>query len=153
MSCPCSRHHTPITCGMMLARLGFITRAYKARVGPLETISMIPIWSFFTRKPPRPTQCNTPSESRRFQQNPLVCKGMFTEGDSAMDTSSKSAPRQVDEKRAIVRSACAKLRADRRRLGDRSVGIPPANSLPPQLERQLRLRAARLAAEPPRGGN
>ena len=35
----------------MLARLGFMTRAYKARVGPLDTISTIPIRSFFTRKP------------------------------------------------------------------------------------------------------
>jgi hypothetical protein len=31
---PLSLHHTPITCGMMLARLGFITRVYKARVAP-----------------------------------------------------------------------------------------------------------------------
>src|SRR5690348_10494804 len=35
-----------MTCGMMLARFGFMTRAYKALVGPLETISMIPIRSF-----------------------------------------------------------------------------------------------------------
>src|SRR6266446_2059914 len=35
-----------MTCGMMLARLACMTRAYKARVGPLETRSMIPIRSF-----------------------------------------------------------------------------------------------------------
>src|SRR5579862_4877889 len=32
---------------MMLARLAFMIRAYNARVGPLETISIIPIRSFF----------------------------------------------------------------------------------------------------------
>src|SRR5215472_14183979 len=95
-SCPSSLHHTPITCGMMLARLGFITRAYKARVGPLETISMIPIWSFFMRKPPRPAQWDTPPESRRFRQNPLI-GGIFTEGDSARNTLANSASRPVDE--------------------------------------------------------
>ena len=42
-------HQTPITCGMMLARLAFMTRAYKARVGPLDTISMIPMRSFSMR--------------------------------------------------------------------------------------------------------
>src|SRR5258708_5286177 len=36
-----------MTWGIMLARLAFIMRAYKARVGPLETISIIPIRSFF----------------------------------------------------------------------------------------------------------
>jgi hypothetical protein len=34
---------------MILARLAFIIRAYKARVGPLETISIIPIRSFFMK--------------------------------------------------------------------------------------------------------
>jgi hypothetical protein len=32
---------------MMLARLAFMTRANKARVGPRETRSMIPILSLF----------------------------------------------------------------------------------------------------------
>src|ERR1700693_1190377 len=41
---------------MMLARLGFMTRAYKARVGPLETISLIPIWSFLMRSPAQAVQ-------------------------------------------------------------------------------------------------
>jgi hypothetical protein len=36
-----------MTWGMMLARLAFIIRAYKARVGPLETMSMTPIRSLF----------------------------------------------------------------------------------------------------------
>src|SRR5271165_5794501 len=31
---------------MMLARLAFMTRAYSARVGPLDTISTMPMWSF-----------------------------------------------------------------------------------------------------------
>jgi hypothetical protein len=36
-----------MTRGMILARLAFIMRAYKARVGPLDTMSIIPIRSFF----------------------------------------------------------------------------------------------------------
>jgi hypothetical protein len=33
--------------GMILARLAFMMRAYNARVGPVETMSIIPIRSFF----------------------------------------------------------------------------------------------------------
>src|SRR5216684_6607701 len=50
-----------MTWGMMLARLAFIMRAYKARVGPLETISIIPIRSFFMKTPwfrARPSNCS-----------------------------------------------------------------------------------------------
>jgi hypothetical protein len=36
---------------MMLARLAFMMRAYKARVGPLETMSTIPIRSLFMNPP------------------------------------------------------------------------------------------------------
>src|ERR1022692_4787282 len=39
-----------MTWGMMLARLAFIIRAYKARVGPLETMSMTPIRSLFMNR-------------------------------------------------------------------------------------------------------
>ena len=35
---------------LMLARLAFIIRAYNARVGPLETMSMIPIRSLFMNR-------------------------------------------------------------------------------------------------------
>src|ERR1035437_2775047 len=40
-----------MTWGMILARLAFIMRAYIARVGPLETMSIIPIRSFLMRSP------------------------------------------------------------------------------------------------------
>src|SRR5215468_5723643 len=47
-SWPSASHHTPTTCGMMLARLAFITRAYRARVGPRVTRSRMPILSLRT---------------------------------------------------------------------------------------------------------
>src|SRR5260370_22005992 len=40
-----------MTWGMILGRLAFIMRAYKARVGPLETMSIIPIRSFLMNRP------------------------------------------------------------------------------------------------------
>src|ERR1035441_3966575 len=49
-SWPSCWHQTPMTWGMMLARLAFIIRAYKARVGPLETMSMTPIRSLFMNR-------------------------------------------------------------------------------------------------------
>src|ERR1700722_14946184 len=50
---------------MMLARLGLMTRAYKAFVGPLDTMSMIPIWSFLMRRPAQPSS-GTLSQSRGY---------------------------------------------------------------------------------------
>jgi hypothetical protein len=40
-----------MTWGMILARLAFIMRAYRARVGPLETMSIIPIRSLLMNPP------------------------------------------------------------------------------------------------------
>src|SRR5437868_6781016 len=63
---------------MMLARLAFIMRAYKARVGPLETMSIIPIRSFFMM-----TKC-FPLFNRGFNQFAPSCRNAldveFTEG-------------------------------------------------------------------------
>src|SRR5256886_5841223 len=49
-SCPSASHHTPTTCGMMLARLACMMRAYSARVGPRVTRSTMPTRSLRTHQ-------------------------------------------------------------------------------------------------------
>src|ERR1043165_4573118 len=46
----------------MLARLAFMIRAYSARVGPLETISIMPMLSFRMSDPSKSSDRGKPSE-------------------------------------------------------------------------------------------